>query len=323
MTHPLNHRKEIFLAFEIINLKELLLKWEFFALITPLLWAITNFIDKLTVEKYTKNAHEFIFFGSIVSWFLFLIMVSIIGLPTPTLQAGIPIVLGILHVLACWFYGKALKLSDASQVIISFKLIPVLTLLFAYIFLDQTLSTSNSFAFIIVMIGTLFITLEKVQGVFTISDGTKWLLCAIVLWSAIFVGVDWALMRVSFWEYLVLNILGSSLAGTSLLLFPPYRKDLIAGMRSAPVIKYIWFGLSQSLDFVGQILIVRAFVLSASAGLVTAVMQIQSVYGILIGIGLTLWFPHIIKEDISMGNLSRKIIGTAIMLIGICLLFSN
>jgi hypothetical protein len=68
-------------------------------------------------------------------------------------------------------------------------------------------------------------------------------------------------------------------------------------------------------------LIKKAFVLGPSAGLVTVVMQVQSVYGIAIGACLTLWLPHIIEEDISRENIGKKVLGVAVAFVGICLLF--
>jgi len=49
-------------------------------------------------------------------------------------------------------------------------------------------------------------------------------------------------------------------------------------------------------------------------------MQVQSFYAILIGILLTIFIPHIIKEDISKLTLIKRIIGAIIMFIGIYIL---
>ena len=78
--------------------------------------------------------------------------------------------------------------------------------------------------------------------------------------------------------------------------------------------------MSMTCGFLGQVSIKKSLLLGSSAGLVTVVTQVQSLYGIILGVILTLCIPHIIKEDISIENLGKKILGTVIMFIGICLL---
>lgn len=302
-------------------MNDILNNWIFFALLAPLLWAIANFIEKYSLGEYTKDAHDFIFFGSLLSWVLFLFLSIIFGLPELSILWLPPIILGMLFIGAYWFYAKALRITETSQLIISFKLIPVLTLLFAFLFLGQNLSNLDALAFVIVLVGTVLVSVEKVEGASRITEGTKWIAGAIFIWGAMFVGVDWALTKVSFWHYLTLEVLGTSIAGTAFMLLPQIRNDLIASVKTATFGKYFWFGLTKVCDFLGQILIKKAFVLGSSAGLVTVVMQVQSAYGIIIGVVLTLWLPQVIKEDISKESLSKKIVGTAIMFAGICLLF--
>lgn len=302
-------------------MNEILSNWIFYALLAPLLWVIANFIEKYSLGKYTRDAHDFIFFGSLLNWCLFALLVFKFGLPNLSLYSLVPIALGMLFIAAYWFYAKALRVSETSQLIISFKSIPVLTLLFAFVFLGQSLSGADVLAFIVVLVGTLLVSVEKIEGTFTITEGTKWIIGAIIIWGAMFTGVDWALTKISFWNYLTLEVLGMSIAGTSLLVLPQIRHDLVASVKTATFSKYFWFGLIKIFDFSGQMLIKTAFVLGTSAGLVTVVMQVQSIYGIIIGTCLTLWLPHIIKEDISRQNIIKKVLGTIIMLAGICLLF--
>ena len=302
-------------------MSELLNNWVFFALLAPLLWAIANFIEKYSLAKYTKDANEFIYFSSLISWPLFIALIFAFGLPQFSILWLAPILLGILFIVAYWFFSKALRITETSQLIISFKAIPVFTLIFAYLFFEQEISGTDAIAFVIVLIGTLCVSTEKPKGLFRISTGTKWIAAAILIWGVMFACVDWTLTKFTFWHYLTLEVLGNSIAGTSLLLLPSIRNELLESTKAAHITKYFWFGLTKAIDFSGQVLIKKAFVLGSSAGLVTVVMQIQSVYGIAIGAALTLWFPRVIREDISIENLRKKIVGAAIAFTGICLLF--
>mgnify|MGYP001593407029 FL=1 len=66
----------------------------------------------------------------------------------------------------------------------------------------------------------------------------------------------------------------------------------------------------------------KALAIAPSAGLVTVVMQVQSFYAIIIGVLLTLLIPNIIKEDISVNTLIKKVIGAAIMFSGVYILLT-
>jgi drug/metabolite transporter (DMT)-like permease len=299
---------------------QILDSWIFFALLAPLLWAFTNFIDKYAIEKYTKNAHDFIFFCSFLDWIFFVVLFLNFGLPEFTLFWFVPIIIGMLYTSADWFYSKALRVTETSQVIISFKLVPVFTLLFGFFFLNQKISSIDTIAFAIVILGSLFISLEKVEGIFKITQGTKWIISAIIIWASIMVGIDWILAKILFWQYLTLETLGKGIAGTSLIVLPKTRNDLVDSIKKATIGKYFCFSLSGCLNFCGEFFVKKALLLGSSAGLVTVVTQIQSVYGVIIGVILTLCFPHLIQEDISKENIIKKILGILIMFIGIYLL---
>ena len=94
----------------------------------------------------------------------------------------------------------------------------------------------------------------------------------------------------------------------------------MAGLHHAPGTKYGWFGANSFLDFFGQMSIKKALTLAPAAGLVTVVMQVQSFYAIVIGALLTLFVPHIIREDVSARTLAKKSVGALVMLAGILLL---
>ncbi len=67
----------------------------------------------------------------------------------------------------------------------------------------------------------------------------------------------------------------------------------------------------------------KAISIAPSVGLVTVVTQVQSFYGIILGLVFTLLFPKIFNEDISKKGLARKMIGAVLMFAGIWLIFQN
>ena len=294
------------------------MNWILFSLLAPLFWAASNFVDKYILGKHTKGIFDFLFFSTITSWFLFPILFVFVGMPELTTYSWVPILTGIILVYSYGFYGKALEQGDTSALVILFKLIPVLTVILAFIFLGQTLSSNELLSFIIVLVGATIVSFEKGRGIFI--KGFGMILIAILMWSVMTLFVDYGLTKMSFWDYLLLDTLGSALAGLTLFIIPAMRRQVIEGLKTATTSKYVWFSGNNLLDFLGQMSIKKALAIAPSAGLVTVVMQVQSFYAIVIGILLTLFLPNIIREDISANTLVKKFIGALIMFSGVYML---
>lgn len=294
------------------------MNWILLSLLAPLFWAFSNFVDKYILGKYTKGIFDFLFFSTITSWFLFIGLLFFIGMPAVSVYSWIPILTGVILIYSYGFYGKALEQGDTSALVILFKLIPVVTVILAFIFLGQTLSSNELLGFIVVFVGAMIVSLEKSKNIF--GKGFGMILVAIFIWSVMTLFIDYGLTKISFWDYFMLDTFGSAMAGLTLFIIPSMRRQVIDGLKTAATGKYVWFSGNNLLDFFGQMSIKKALAIAPSAGLVTVVMQVQSFYAIIIGIALTLFLPSIIKEDISAGTLMKKFIGALIMFSGVFIL---
>ena len=295
--------------------------WIYFALIAPFFWAFSNYVDKYILEKHVVNIFDFMFFSTLTSWFFVPALIWYLGFPDLTVYSIVPVFTGIFLIYSYGFYGKALEVGETSRIVVLFKLIPVLTLLLGFLFLGQAISGKEFIAFLFVLLGAFIVSFERSEGKFKLFDGTKWILIAIVMWSVLFLVSDWALTKMGFADYFVLDTFGTALAGPILLAVPNFRRRIKAGLKTAKPQKYGWFVMNNFLDLLGQMSIKKSLALAPSAGLVTVAMQIQSLYIITLGIILTLLFPHAIKEDISLKNLGNKALGALVMFAGIYFLF--
>lgn len=296
------------------------MNWIFLSLLAPLFWASSNFVDKYILGKYTKGIFDFVFFSTITSWIFFAAIFLFAGTPQLNIYSLIPIVTGMILIYSYGFYGKALEQCDTSSLVILFKLIPVITVILAFAFLGQTLSLNELLGFVIVLAGAAIVSFEKSKGIFI--KGFGMILIAILIWSVMTLFIDYGLTKMSFWDYFMLDNLGSALAGLTMFIIPSIRKQVIEGIKTATTKKYIWFSWNNVLDFFGQMSIKKALAIAPSAGLVTVVMQVQSFYAILIGIMLTLFIPHIIEEDISASMLIKKLVGAVVMFSGVYILLT-
>ncbi len=292
--------------------------WIFLSLLAPLFWALSNFVDKYILGTHTKGIFDYLFFSTITSWIFFVVLMFLVGAPSISMFSLIPIATGMMLIYSYGFYAKALQQGETSSLIILFKLIPVMTAGLAFVFLGQSLTMNELLGFVIVLAGAALISFERSKSIFI--KGFGMILIAICLWSVMTLAIDYGLTKMSFWDYFMLDNLGSAFAGLTLLIVPSVRQQVVEGIRTARKVKYTWFFWNNILDFFGQMSIKKALAIAPSAGLVAVVMQVQSFYAILIGVLLTLFIPHIIKENISTPVLINKSIGAVIMFVGIYVL---
>jgi len=138
--------------------------WFFIALIGPLLYAMTNHIDKVLLEKYFKESGV----GTLI---LFSSLLSILALPflfwadSTVFSVGwfnmsIMALVGTLNMLVLWFYLLAMRDEEASIVIVFYQLVPVFGLILGYFILNETLNKLELIAMAIIILGTTIISFE-------------------------------------------------------------------------------------------------------------------------------------------------------------------
>ena len=103
--------------------------WFFLALVGPIMYALTNHIDKILLEKYFKNGGvgTLILFSSLLSAlalpFIFFADQTIFNLDIKSIIALA--VVGILNVIVLWLYLLALNDEEASITVVFYQLVPV------------------------------------------------------------------------------------------------------------------------------------------------------------------------------------------------------
>jgi len=138
--------------------------WFFIALIAPFLYALTNHIDKILLEKYfkTDGVGTLVLFSSLLSAlalpFLFLTdrnVLNVSGLNMLFLA-----VVGILSALVLLFYLIALKNDEASIIIVFYQLLPVFGSILGYFVLGEILTTIQIVAMATIMLGATIVSFE-------------------------------------------------------------------------------------------------------------------------------------------------------------------
>lgn len=301
--------------------------WFFIAIIGPFLYALTNHIDKVLLEKYFKDSGigTLMLFSSLLSAlalpFLFLADRSVLNV------SGINIIVlctvGILNVLVLLCYFVALKNDEASVIIVFYQLVPVIGCILGYFVLDEVLTQLQIIAMITVILGTTIISFEiDSENKFKLRKKTVLpMLGAAFFWalsSVIFkyVALEESLWRSLFWEHLMLTFVGMFI----FIFMRSYRNHfLLAIKENSKGILFLNF-TNEALYIVGNVVSAFAYLL-APIGLVLLTESFQPIFVFIIGIFLTIFFPNISAEKIQAKHIWQKIIAICITGVGTYLLF--
>jgi len=149
------------------------MSWFFIALLSPVLHAAANHIDKYLLSRYFKGggtATLIIFssiFGLVVLPFIVLIEPNVLDI-TPS-HALLLLLSGIIYTVYLIPYFYALNQDEASIVVPLFQTVPIFGYILAYFVLGETLNNQQIFASLLIISGAVFLSLDLNQKRLTIK----------------------------------------------------------------------------------------------------------------------------------------------------------
>ena len=303
--------------------------WFLLALVGPLLYALTNHIDKFLLANFFREGGvgTLILFSSLLSFvavpFIYLGDTSVFEVDKRSILALTCV--SVLGICVLWFYLLALKDDEASIVIVFYQLVPVFAYAFGYVFLGETLTPIQLVAMGIIILGTSIIS-------FDIDDRNKlrlrwttvcYMLIAVTCWaleSVIFKGVALKenVWRSLFWEHVMMVTVGIVI----FLVAPTYRNHFLKVFRrnSVPVLSLN--ALNEGAYMLGNIVVAFAYML-APVALVLLAESFQPIFVFAIGFFLTVFFPKLSRENIHPRSIAQKLAAIVITGIGTYILLSS
>ncbi|MDP2650269.1 MAG: EamA family transporter, partial [bacterium] len=287
--------------------------WIWLALLAPLLWAGSNIFDKYALEKVTRGVYDFLFFGTVGTFFIALLAFAVFGLGEIGRAALVPVAGGFLLQFSYLFYSHALAREDASYIAPLYITYSVVVLIVGFFF-GETLTPVQILAFFIMFFGAMILSLRELSfEIFHYRTAALLMLPAILLISLYVVFINYSLDVLSFTDTFIYDAVGFSLAGLSLMLVPAWRGEIVKGIKKASLRKLGLFLFNDTLDVSGHLVFKYALLLAPSAGLVAVLGGIQPFYVLVLGVLFTLFLPRIISEKITRKEITQKIAGTIII----------
>lgn len=304
------------------------MNWFFIALIGPLLYAVTNHIDKYILEKYFKA-------GGVGAVVLFSALFSVIALPVVYLiepavfsvgltSIALLLVSGIVSIVCLILYLNALRDDETSMVVPFYQTIPIFGFIFGYFILGETLGPRELFAGLLILLGTTIISLDFRGGAISFKKRVALLMTLSSLLFAI-IGVVFKMVAIEegFWLSLFWSIVGNVIIGIVLFLgVKSYRQQFLEAFRVNSTAVLAASSLNELIFIAANGITVYAMLLAPIA-LVMAINSLQPIFVFLIGIVLTLFFPHLGKESMAKNDLTQKVVAIGIIAAGTCMLNLN
>lgn len=298
------------------------MNWFLIALLPPIFWSITNHIDKYLLSKYFKGGAigSVIIFSAAISLLLLPIIVIIHPAVLQTFNLSYLLIAlnGTFYLLATLPYFYALEKDDASLTVPLFQMIPVFSFVLGYIFLKETLNTTQIIGGLVILVSSIFISLN-------ISDikkmRMKWDVFGLMVLSSLLYALNFLFFKrfaietnfwiTSFWEYI-----GFAFFGIFLLAFVKnYRRGFFNVLRTNKLQVLGINGLNEIINIIAKISFNVASILTPVT-LVWIINGLQPLFVFVFGILLTVLLPKISKEDISKKTLIQRIIAIAVITIG-------
>lgn len=293
------------------------MNWFFVALIPPLLYAVTNLLDKALLSKYFQEGGvgTLLMFSALLSFIaiplLYLVEPDVLAVSEENLSTLAA--LSLLDIILIWAYLMALKDAESSATIFYYQLVPVMALVMGYFHLGETITKTQLLAMIIIIFGTSLVSFEKGENGLVFKWKTvMFMLIACACWaseSVFFKGValEENIWRSLFWKHVMLLIIGILM----FVFMPTQRHNFLARFKAGSTGIIALNVLNESLYMSGNIVAAYAFML-APVALALLAETFQAFFVLILGVVLTFFLPKIFNERIGKGTIAKKLIALVI-----------
>lgn len=301
------------------------MSWFFIALIGSLLYASTNHIDKYLISKYLKDGEvgSLVIFSSIFSIFALPIVFFIhpeVFLVT-LFQAIALVVTGMMTVIAVLLYFYALREDEATNVVPFYQTIPIFAFVLGFLILGETVSSIQGIASLIIIAGAVLLSFEIGGGKIHLkSQVVFFMLAASLLYALSSVIFKLVAIEEGFWLSTFWFLFGKIILGGFFLIFVPiYRRQFFTVLKENKIRILALNSTNEILAILADGFISFATLL-APVALVLLAGSFQPVFVLVIGVLLTLFFPHISEESLSHKHIIQKVVAIVVIMIGTYLL---
>ena len=318
--------------------------WLFIAITSYFINAGVYVADKFLLSKKIHSSIVYAFFVGIWSIFNFVILIFDPWLPTFH-ELSLDLLAGGLFLLTLIFWYKALHQSEATRVVpIVGALIPIFSFILSYIFLGQVLTERQFLAFIVLIIGGVLISIKHTRFYYLgeVSQRFKKIfgnifgpihaqyrptrrlifnsLTSALLFAAYYVLIKYIYTTQPFIGGFVWSRMGSFIGVLFILFVPDWRRMIFDYQKGIKTPKNLGFFLGVRILAAVAFIMLNWAIFLGNVALINSIQGTQYIFLLLIVIFLSRRFPKILEEELGKGVLMQKIIGAALVGLGLYML---
>ena len=304
------------------------MSWIVITIIAYLLLAAVNIGDKFLLDNGLDSPKFYAFLISLLSGLVIVIAPWFLKDPG-AYWIFVNLLTGALFPWALYFMFAALKRGDASKITVLIGgIIPIFTLLFSILFWHENFAGNQWLGIVLLLIGTFIIALaadNKKKQVKIIGSSAFYLAVASALvYALFFLMTKYAYNNQDFVSSFIWIRLGGVLMALLFLVPKKWRLEIISSFgggsqkQKNSLGKRAFVLFNQAMGALGSIL--QNYAISfGSVAVINALQGVQYAFLLLGAWALTIFYPKILKENISRAVILKKLI--AIILISIGLYF--
>lgn len=295
----------------------------FFAILSPAIFGVTNYVDKFLLEKENISPIFITIFGGIFAFVTGLIILLVTGFYPIDLKTFIIILAsGYLTSIYLLPYYKALSLDDTSTVIPLLQSYPVFVLILGYLLLGESLTMKGYIGSLLIIIASFALALEKLKwGIFKFRKSFFFIMLSSFLFALAQVLYKFGVTEIPFWNTLPYEGFGIALGALSVLFYKNNFRKVKKETTKLKKRAYSFIGLNEVIYIFARY--TGYFAISLiSVGLVSVLAGFQSLFGLIYGIILSIKFPYVLKEIITKKTIGLKITSIILMIAGAYFIFS-
>lgn len=282
-------------------------------------WSLVNIGDKYLVSKKISNPYVYLV---VLTWAgaIGLILIPFIDFFVPELKLLLLIVIAsAAYFFGSIFYFKSVKIEDISRINIWWNLIPIFTLIISWLVIDEKLSNNQLVAFVILITGAIVASIHFGKTKLSFSRAFPLMLMSTFVYAIYFVIIRYVSSEIPFLVIYVWNLITVIALTFFLFLSAKFRrvfkkdfKQLSCGTKG----KVFMIALMDE-----SAVLVNMWALSLGpVALISVLGGLQSVYVFIIVVLISLFRPHIIKEELDKRNILLKLTALVIIICGVLML---
>lgn len=288
--------------------------WFVFALLSPIMFAFCNVIDKFILTKKIRDSFSYSIISSALNIFPVLLLIFYLKLNFD-FSTVLATMYGFVFVFLYVVYNKAMMKEDASRVVSVAKMSPIFVLMLSLLLLNEVLNYQKYFGILFLVISALLISYKKSEKKFHLSTGIALALCYSFSLAVMSIVTKYTLGYLDYWAFLLWNLIGNMIGCLVMILIPSIRRNLVRDALKIDIRAWITVLLDDTFAWMGYLF----YFIATSIGYVSLVSAVGSIQPLIVFIStlvLTIHMPKILKEEISRTSMFFKAVAVIFIIIG-------